>query len=252
MMSLLLNDFRFGSCRGQCERLFVRPPTLKPAMNRMSADAKTFRPFREAHCLAVECQKATVLLLSRLFFQRRPDAITWTVSEVVVDAMQRKVSRWTRTHVIEKLLKLMPSLADLDASAAVVFPAFISAVLAALPHAQPRVMFRRIRLTVRLHLRSRVLALPTAATLCFQKVGASDKGFTSAATSATPHDGTSRALIGWFYSRQATGYETSQVFCCVIETYTLISHAVSLLIGDVVVRGCGSLATNRSLAWNYT
>lgn len=77
-------------------------------------------------------------LIAALLRGGRPAAVARAVAATVVDAVKRVLSRRALAHVGQEVLEHTPTLADSNASAAVVVPVGIVGVRAALPHSDPR------------------------------------------------------------------------------------------------------------------
>src|SRR5262245_39145537 len=83
-------------------------------------------------------------MLSRiqsLFTSRPPFAIFWSVVPIIVYAFERMLWAWLMTHIGKEIFKLAPSFADLNATPAVIFVAYIVRIVAPLPHANPTTVF---------------------------------------------------------------------------------------------------------------
>lgn len=104
---------------------------------RISADSTSL--FR---CELVPTMTAFV---SKLLLWCRPTAVIRRVVAVVVDAIKRPLmlmSRRSGTHVSEEVFKLLPAVADSDASTTVVCKAMLLRVVATCKHLIPDEVFR--------------------------------------------------------------------------------------------------------------
>lgn len=73
-----------------------------------------------------------------------PTAIFRTIRAVVIDAIYRVRWSWLRTHIGEEIFKrILPPIANCDASAAIVFPIRTGLISASMAETAPRKPFRR-------------------------------------------------------------------------------------------------------------
>jgi hypothetical protein len=73
-----------------------------------------------------------------LFTLGRPAAIIREIPQIIVGPIKRVFGVWTTSHIGEKVGVIIPTLADRNASATIVFPVFAGFVLASLMHRVPR------------------------------------------------------------------------------------------------------------------
>jgi hypothetical protein len=78
--------------------------------------------------------------VTSLFGLSRPTTIAGLVISVIVNSIQRKLGRRTLSHVGKKVLKLMPSLTDSNASSAIAVEPRLVRVFAAIEHVAPSVV----------------------------------------------------------------------------------------------------------------
>lgn len=144
---------------------FVNCPTLRQSRNdRSTRDTCAPGPILDAHGLAIHGEKARFARVQNLLSARSPSAVVRRIRAVVVDAVDRMVLRWPRTHVGKKVSeRVAPTFADENASASVVGIGDVVPVVAASVHGHPRQMFRRVCQTVRSRGANKSLA-PKAAT----------------------------------------------------------------------------------------
>lgn len=122
--------------------------------------ANFFGDFARPHAEQVErsysvrylVTKHGVALVSRLLSRCGPPAIFWRVVAVYVDSIKRV--RWRALpHVLIKVLKTTPAVANANTPSAVVTEAACSRIRATLDHANPRlVCWRAVQAVPRVHL----------------------------------------------------------------------------------------------------
>ncbi len=103
--------------------------------------------FHERHDRSIELHPKAILSIQGLFFGRRPSAVGLAVVSVVINAVNRVVRTWMRTHVSIEIFKRLPFDANSTPSVGVV--ASVSRVGASRNHSHPCDIFRRFRHAVR-------------------------------------------------------------------------------------------------------
>ena len=76
-----------------------------------------------------------------LLLARGPAAIARAIVAIISDALKRMLIGWSRSHICIEIVELLPSLAELDTSPAVVFIRRTSFILASFFHIEPRQIF---------------------------------------------------------------------------------------------------------------
>lgn len=122
--------------------------------------------------------------VARLLFSGRPLAVPGRVIAIVIDALNREPWR-ARPHVAQEGIKRGPAPANLDASSAVATKVRGAAVVAAIAHALPDLVFAGVRSPVR----ANNLNLKAAATAVPARPQIADKGKALFATGARTNVG---------------------------------------------------------------
>jgi hypothetical protein len=81
--------------------------------------------------------------MSSLFLHSSPLAIVWRVVSIVVDAINGQTRVWLTAHVDEKVSKVAPSLANLNAPTAIVLILIKGRIITAIADFLPCSIFRR-------------------------------------------------------------------------------------------------------------
>jgi len=116
--------------------LQIGTTVLQSPRDRGARDAEFISPIGYALGASIPCDEPRVSPVALLFSPTRPSAVFWTVVSVWVNAINR-VSLWAWTHVLKKVLKGIPSLADLDTSTAIVGVVGKLRVVATASHRKP-------------------------------------------------------------------------------------------------------------------
>ena len=104
-----------------CQSAFCTPSSINPAINRIGADAGTFRPLCNGQCLTAIGYEMTVPLIALLLEGCSPSAVFRIIAQAVVSPIQGVFIRGWLTHIFEKSIKTMlPLLANSDAAASIV------------------------------------------------------------------------------------------------------------------------------------
>jgi len=119
MADVMLNWF--GERLGYTPSLHIESCSDGARMN-----SGRFGPFSHSLGFSIKREKPARAPISRLICSCSPPAIGRLIISIVVDAFNAVLWRRTWTHVLEKVFKTSPSLADLNAATAVVFIAWIS------------------------------------------------------------------------------------------------------------------------------
>lgn len=122
----------------------ITPSGAHSIRNRILVYANNVGPFSDCFGLPMKNQPAIPTSVSCLCNSRGPFAVFGRVVAIVVDSFNRMFGRRSRPHVgVKSLERLIPSVANLDSSAAVAFPILTVAVAAPGTHPTPCVPFRR-------------------------------------------------------------------------------------------------------------
>jgi hypothetical protein len=95
-----------------------------------------------------------------------PTTVVWFVIAIIVDTINRMRGTWLSAHIGKKIAKDMPTLADLNAAAAVVFEPWIIRISASGTHGNPRTIFRRHFVTTSLAVNASELLYSMPACAC--------------------------------------------------------------------------------------
>lgn len=230
---------------GQC--VAGGPASLEASDNCRAWYSGSTRPLSHAKGDPVECDHAITATILRLQFRLLPPAVFRRVSERVFDALDR-ASAWARTHILKEILEAHPSIAYCDAPSAVVCIRSGMLVQTTLLDTAPDRVFSCFGTSLGGAVRSNRIAPKAAATSgsSEHESGTGDNEHGPAITTATPADGViPSSQVSYFHDRQAPKFHSCQVDTLVLLllSYSEVSHAVSSFLGDVVVRGRGTLTT---------
>lgn len=120
---------------GEC--LFDRPPPLKSMMKVFMVNPQFHSPRLNVLRSPVKRDHAGVSTVLGLLFFRRPLAITGAVVPIIINALNRVFLGWSFTHVIQKILKLLPACAHSNSAPTVALKTNTLRVLATLFHSDP-------------------------------------------------------------------------------------------------------------------
>ncbi len=225
------------------DRTFCAPSQFDSGVYGVRGEPIFARPFRQAHCAPIQGQASIPRHISVLLLVGGPSAVTRLVVAVVIDAV-KCVSRWALAHVREEHIESVPLTAYTNASSSVAIKSLIARVAASVAHVCPDRVFTSV-------CGCSLWSLASAAVVVVANQVYSARFNDCAAGAFTlPHDVGSESLYGWLDHSQEAECAPSQVVSSWIK-YSLVSHAVSFLGGEVSVRGGGSLDAARCLAFNY-
>lgn len=127
--------------------MFVCPTAINAITQRGWLNADQFGQLIDGHECAVEPDQSdafdNLTSVSPLFDIRRPSTIVWTVTLLIVNALNRAL-RWTRSHVGDEIIERLPTLANRDSAPAIVGVIGGIWVTAALFHTGPTRVFARL------------------------------------------------------------------------------------------------------------
>ena len=124
--------------------LLRREATPQAVVDSNSFDLCYWQEVCGNHFTSVQCNSDVAALISTLLFWRRPSAISRLVSEIVIYPVNLMLPAWAGAHVSKKVTEVPPALADRNSPAAVVVKVAMTRITAALAHALPDAIFRRL------------------------------------------------------------------------------------------------------------
>lgn len=102
-------------------------------------------PLREGFGFPVKGNVSIFASIVCLLFLREPSAIFWGVRAIVINSIKAVLRGGAFSHIGNKILKgILPSVANVNTSAAIMGIAFIVGIVAPLPHASPYMIFGSI------------------------------------------------------------------------------------------------------------
>lgn len=120
-----------------CKKCLFWSPSLAPTLlHSRIANFEVFRKSRKTTGNFTDRDNNVIASVSRLFFGRRPLAVTWFVVSVVVDALKRFSFRFF-THVLKEVRKDFPSFAYRYSTSSVIGIIYSVFTLASFNHAAP-------------------------------------------------------------------------------------------------------------------
>jgi len=121
---------------GKCA--FDRPAVrVNPLRNCCSAETSLAGPITERHCFAAKYQHARAAFVAALFVQRFPFDISRLVTFRIVDAAKRVLIAWSKSHVLQKVFKNIPTITYSDTNATISGISLHGWVLASANHRVP-------------------------------------------------------------------------------------------------------------------
>jgi hypothetical protein len=181
----LTGAFRRAQRYGQ--RLLNAPAASEAQCERTERHVHAARPSSHCVSLTTELDDAGRGGIAGLFFWRGPSTVARLVIPVVVDAIDRVLTRRFRTHVsVEGREVIQPTVANPDSSAAVIGPLRGSRVQATALHRIPRSVFGRLLHPVRAMVRAVVLLASARSALLSSPCRDAHVARAAALTSAQP------------------------------------------------------------------
>lgn len=113
-----------------------RPPVVHSLDQSVSLDANRFSQINGLVSSAVDINKSSPPLVALLDFFASPSAVFGRVRPIVVNAVKR-ISFWSRPHVLNKQPKISPPFADSNSSSTVLRVGRVAPVVAPSAHTQP-------------------------------------------------------------------------------------------------------------------
>ena len=108
---------------------FYRPTSVKAAHYCAVTDTEVSCPDRDRMGCSTVRPKAVTSLVDCLFMLCCPTAVFWAIITIVIDSLNLKARLVRRSHICEKIIKHVPSFADLDSTAAIVLVAIVVFVI---------------------------------------------------------------------------------------------------------------------------
>lgn len=142
------------------------PPPIDSVQDQRLRDSHGPRPLSDGHARAVGFDEEVVALVVRLGAAVSPNAIARRIAPVVVEALNRMISRGL-PHVGKKGVEGFPAIAQGDPAPAVVMVRGTLGVCASLLHASPRVVGRAVFQSVSLRLCETYISSKATAALLF-------------------------------------------------------------------------------------
>lgn len=136
---------------GNLDRIFNRPTSCQSSMKRIDINSGAIAPVFHAQSFSFVCQHHIAASVAVLLVASSPPAITRlvisTLVRITINAVQE---RWSLTHILqERLKRIAPPIAHLNALRAIPLIVFIRAVVASRQHRHPRTVCKRGGFTVR-------------------------------------------------------------------------------------------------------
>lgn len=167
-----------------------------------SFDTDGVRPFSNRSSDAAMRDMNICSAVVGLIFWQGPAAILWAIAFLIIDAVDRVLGRWTRTHISKEVFKGEPSIAHCNATSKIVFEVLAVRVRAAVNYAGPYAIFGRmcsamstLRYLVSVN---QLIAMNAAARRCFStfQILCPSGFFASAVAFANPHGTALRVVEG--------------------------------------------------------
>lgn len=173
-------------------------PSSKAVGNKIWSNTKFSAPFSNCNSNSIESEISVTSRIVFLLNLRCPCAIIICISSVIILTINRMLWGRSLSHIRQKILKGIPSLANRNASSAIITKLFISWIMASISHAQPNLIFWdffRKTMNGKALSGKFVMQAPTAFGVTCPKALASDYFFLPARTTAFPKH---KALRIWW------------------------------------------------------
>ncbi len=195
------------------------------------ADATFTSPYPDRLRLAEGSHLDIVALVVRLLSLSSPATVTRLVVAVIVAALNGVRFGRLSTHVRQKIPKVVPSLADLNSSPAVLGIEAGVRVSATTEHVRPSFIFRCLRSAAAIVSVPKIVAFsfeaPARSDMPSSKVAGNHRSFLSAITDAAPSELAGRSFPYLFDDSQPLKSESGEIF-----EFPIVGH-VSILAGGV-------------------
>ena len=132
-----------------CNRAFSTPASAHSAFDGNGADAVLPSPIASGFSDAVDGKHDNIFPIVVLLDIISPSAILREIPKRVINPVDRRFVRWTDTHIVDKCLnRVKPSIADGNASPAILMVTSISRLVASRYHSLPDAVFFSVRQAV--------------------------------------------------------------------------------------------------------
>lgn len=152
------------------DRFFNREPAFYSVSNSARMKIEATSPFRNSQCLTLKGEQSVCSRVAILLSICCPSHISrFVVSVVIWVAIYGVCFAGSRPHVsvkVEESVVAHPSVADLDSSSAVIFPALRIRIGASINHVSPDVVFRFVRHAVGSHAYAVEIGFKASAARC--------------------------------------------------------------------------------------
>jgi hypothetical protein len=121
------------------EDVFITPASFVPSIERTNVHIKLFCPSRHVLTSSIESKHPRIGVMPsiiRLFLRGGPLAVIWSVVFIVVDSIYR-VTIWSFAHIPNKLPKIIPFRADINASASIILVRRTVKIIDSFAHSHP-------------------------------------------------------------------------------------------------------------------
>jgi hypothetical protein len=143
-----INGYSFGSFVPSPEwnrqSFFNGLPSFQSGEYGVCGEPEDLGPFGETESSSLERKESVPSRVPLLFSICRPTAVVRFVISIVVNAVERVVGRWAKTHIGEECFEDSPSFADFNSSASVFREARMVSSEASFSHVYPRLEFRLV------------------------------------------------------------------------------------------------------------
>lgn len=124
------------------ERLFNGLARFKnPSIDRVVLEAHLSAQSLKRDDIAVILNKNGIPFVKSLFLYGGPSAVFWAIITVWVNSINGVLLAWPLPHVIKKISKNLPSLANGDASSTVIVPVRFFGIGASFNHTGPNIVY---------------------------------------------------------------------------------------------------------------
>lgn len=135
-----------------CIDVITSSPLIYPLKNGTWIFSAQASQVSSTHRSAVNDHPPVIATIVRLFCYRRPSTIGRFVVSVIVDAVNRVLQGWSRPHISHEVVEsciTKPSIANCDASAAIIGILLIRCVSASTNHCSPNMKARLLSFAMR-------------------------------------------------------------------------------------------------------
>jgi hypothetical protein len=137
-----------SSANGNGHGIGLRPSTLEPEINYLSARSESCRPIGVYQRFAIMCDVSVLAAVSSLFASCGPSNIFRAIITFIINPLKGVARRWWQAHIGKKVGEIFPAVTDLNPASTVVFIVRTVCVIAPLKHRPPSAMDFRSRVSV--------------------------------------------------------------------------------------------------------